>query len=254
MTFWTSNSHIISRATLSTMFSSLIAGKLKRQHRAELDRKSLLYYYNILHERHNYTCTVTSWRQLTTIEANGDTHERIEFTAIPNVDALHFLTFWEGPGWDWPEKHKKNTRLHVSEVQVEEENKSRFDVTSYWLTQGRLKVALHLGEPVAKGKKIHVAADFSWPAKSLPFTQGLTDEFVKKFTPGPQALQYTIVLPPGCSAHFDSIGLKNGAERYSIQRRINSNKREEVSLTAHRVTAGARVGMKLNIRDRSPST
>ncbi|WP_189152548.1 hypothetical protein [Lentzea pudingi] len=71
---------------------------------------------------------------------------------------------------------------------------------------------------------------------------------MKKFIPGPEHLEYTVILPPGCSSYCDSVGLKSGTERYSIQRRTNSSGREEISLMADGVTTGTRVGMKLDIK------
>ncbi|MDX8028617.1 hypothetical protein SK803_00270 [Lentzea sp. BCCO 10_0856] len=230
------------------LFALLAANKLEWRRRTELDRRLLLRYCNLLHERCNFTWRVTDWRQVVTIEANGDTHDKITFTAVPDCDALDFLTFWEGPNWDWPARYQRKTQVHVRSVELEGEGGTRFDATTCWLSRGRLKVLVHLSEPALRDTEISLVAEFSFPAKCQPFVQGAPEEFVKRFSPGPEHLEYTVVLPPGCSGYWDGVGLKSGTERYSIQRRTNTSGREEISLIADRVRNGARVGMKLDIK------
>ncbi|PWK87958.1 hypothetical protein C8D88_103154 [Lentzea atacamensis] len=230
------------------LFVLLVANKLEWRRRTELDRRLLLRYCDRLHERCNFTWRISDWRQVVTIEANGDTHDKITFTAVPTCDTLDFLTFWEGPNWDWPERYRRKTDVHVRSVEVEGEGGTRFDVTSRWLSRGRLKVMVHLSEPALRDSEISLIAEFTFPAKCLPLVQGSPEEFVKKFTPGPEHLEYTVVLPPDCSGYWDGVGLKSGTERYSIQRRTNTSGREEISLVADGVATGARVGMKLDIK------
>lgn len=231
------------------LFILLVANKLEWRRRTELHRRLLLHYCNVLHERCNFTWSVTDWRQVVTIEANGDAHEKITFTAVSDCDALDFITFWEGPNWEeWPEKHRRKTDVRVRSVELNGEGGSRFDVTFYWLSRGRLKVTVHLSEPAPRGTEIHLDAEFTWPAKCLPFVQGAPEQFVRKFAPGPEHLEYTVILPPGCNSYFDGVGLKSGTDRYSIQRRTNSSGREEISLMADGVATGTRVGMKLDIK------
>lgn len=231
------------------LFALLVANKLEWRRRTELDRRLLLRYCDLLHERCNFTWRVTDWRQVVTIQANGDTHDKITFTAVPDCDALDFLTFWEGPNWNWPERYRRTTDVHVRSVEVDGEGGgTRFDVTTCWLSRGPLKVMVHLGEPALRGTEISLVAEFTFPAKCLPFVQGAPEEFVKKFTPGPEHLEYTVVLPPGCSGYWDGVGLKSGTESYSIQRRTNTSGCEEISLVAEAVATSARVGMKLDIK------
>ena len=121
-------------------------------------------------------------------------------------------------------------------------------MTTCWLSRGRLKVMVHLTEPALRDTEISLVAEFTFPAKCLPFVQGAPEEFVKKFSPGPEHLEYTVVLPPGCSGYWDGVGLKSAAESYSIQRSTNTSGREEINLVADGVATGARVGMKLDIK------
>lgn len=231
------------------LFIVLVANKLEWRRRTELDRRLLLRYCDLLHERGNFTWRITDWRQVVTIEANGDTQDKITFTAVPDCDALDFLTFWEGPNWEWPERYRRKTDVRVRSVELEGDGGgTRFDVTTCWLSRGRLKVMVHLSEPALRGTEISLAAEFTWPAKNLSLLQGAPEEFVKKFSPGPEHLEYTVVLPPGCSGYWDGVGLKSGTERYSVQRHTNTSGREEISLVADRVRTGARVGMKLDIK------
>ena len=231
------------------LFALLVANKLEWRRRTELDRRLLLRYCDLLHERCNFTWRITDWRQVVTIESNGDTTDKITFTAVPTCDALDFLTFWEGPNWEWPERYRRKTEVHVRSVELEGDGGgTRFDVTTCWLSRGRLKVMVHLTEPALRDTEISLVAEFTFPAKCLPFVQGAPEEFVKKFSPGPEHLEYTVVLPPGCSGYWDGVGLKSAAESYSIQRSTNTSGREEINLVADGVATGARVGMKLDIK------
>lgn len=231
------------------LFVLLVANKLEWRRRTELDRRLLRHYCDLLHERGNFTWRITSWHQVVSIEANGDTQEKITFTAVPTCDTLDFLTFWEGPNWEWPERYRRKTEVHVRSVELEGDGGgTRFDVTTCWLSRGRLKVMVHLSESALRDTEISLVAEFTWPAKNLPLTQGSPEEFIRKFSPGPEHLEYTVVLPPGCSGYWDGVGLKSGTERYSIQRRTNTSGREEISLVADHVRTDARVGMKLDIK------
>lgn len=231
------------------LFVLLVANKLEWRRRTELDRRLLRRYCDRLHERCSFTWRITEWRQVVTIEANGDTRDKITFTAVPDCDELDFLTFWEGPNWEWPERYRRKTSVHVRSVELEGDGGgTRFEVTTCWLSRGRLKVMVHLTEPALRDTEISLVADFFWPAKNLPLLQGEPEEFVKKFSPGPEHLEYTVVLPPGCSGYWDGVGLKSGTENYSIQRRTNTSGREEINLVADGVATGARVGMKLDIK------
>src|SRR5687768_5980561 len=57
------------------LFVLLVANKLEWRRRTELDRRLLRRYCYLLHERCNFTWRITKWRQVVTIEANGDTHD-----------------------------------------------------------------------------------------------------------------------------------------------------------------------------------
>lgn len=241
-------STIVVAVAVLGLFVLLATNKLEWRRQTELDRRLLLRYCNLLHERCNFTWRITDWRQVVTIEANGDTLDKITFTAVPDCDTLDFLTFWEGPNWEWPERYQRKTDVFVRSVEVDGEGGTRFDVTTCWLSRGRLKVMVHLSEPALRDTEINLMAEFSFPAKSLPLMQGQPEEFVKKFSPGPEHLEYTVVLPPGYSGYWDGVGLKSGTKRYSIQRRTNTSGREEISLVADGVSTGARVGMKLDIK------
>ncbi|WP_090055789.1 hypothetical protein [Lentzea fradiae] len=231
------------------LFVLLVANKLEWRRRTELDRRLLRRYCDLLHERCDFTWRITDWRQVVTIDPNGDTRDRITFTAVPDCDALDFLTFWEGPHWEWPERYRRKTEVHVRSVELESDGGgTRFDVTTCWLSRGRLKVTVHLSEPALRDTEISLVAEFVFPAKCLPFVQGSPEEFVKKFSPGPEHLEYTVVLPPGCSGYWDGVGLRSGTASHSIQRRRNSNGCEEIHLVADGVATGARVGMKLDIK------
>lgn len=231
------------------LFILLTTNKLKWRRRTEVDRRLLRHYCDLLHERSDQNWHISDWHQVVTIEANGDTRDKITFIAVSDCEALDFITFWEGPNWEgWPEKHRSKVDVRVRSVEVDGEGGSRFDVTSSWLSRGRLKVTVHLSEPATCGTEIHLEAEFFWPAKCLPFIQGTPEKFVKKFTPGPEHLEYTVILPPGCSSYYDSVGLKAGAERYSIQRNTTGNGREEIRLVADGIATGTRVGMRLDIK------
>jgi len=230
------------------LFVLLVANKLEWRRQTERDERLLRHYCDLLHERCDYTWHISDWHQVVQIEANGDTVETITFTAVSDCEALDFLTFWEGPNWEWPEKHRRGVDVRVRSVEDEGEGGSRFDVTTCWLSRGRLKVMVHLSEPASSGTEIRLEAEFRWPAKCLPFIQGAPEQFVKKFSPGPEHLEYTVVLPPGFSSFYDSVGLKSGTERYSIQRHINDGGREEIRLVADAISTGSRVGMKLDIK------
>lgn len=230
------------------LFILLVANKLEWRRQTELDRRLLLRYCRLLHERCNVTWRITDWRQVVTIEANGDAHDKISFTAVTDCDVLDYLTLWEGPNWEWPDRHKRKIDVRVRSVELDGEGGTRVDVTSYWLSRGRLMVLAHLAEPARRGTEISLVVEFTWPAKCLPFIQGTPDEFVKRFTPGLGHLEYTIVLPPGRSGYWDGVGLKSGTERYSVQRHTNTSGREEICLVADGVATGARVGMKLDIK------
>lgn len=230
------------------LFALLVVTKREWRRHADLDRRLLLRYCNLLHERSNTAWRVLDWRQVVTIEANGDAHDKIRFTALPDCDTLDFLTFWEGPNWEWPGRHQRRTGIRVRGMELDGDSDRRFDVTSVWLTRGRLKVMVHASEPVLRGTKINVQAEFTWPAKCLPFIQGRQEEFVKIFTPGLEHLEYTVVLPPGLSGDWYGVGLKALTERYSVRQHVNKNGREEIRLVADGVATGARVGMKLEIK------
>ncbi len=230
------------------LFVLLAANKLEWRRRTELDRRLLLRYCEVLHERCSVTWRITDWRQVVTIEANGDAHDKITFTAVADCDVLDFLTLWEGPNWEWPDRLKRKIDVRVRSVELDGEGGTRLDVTSRWLSRGRLKMMVHLGEPAVRGTEIHLVVEFSWPAKCLPFVQGVPEEFVKTFTPGAEHLEYTVVLPPGCGGYWDGVGLKSGTERHTVQRRTNTSGREEISLVADGIATGARVGMKLDIK------
>ncbi|WP_189152549.1 hypothetical protein [Lentzea pudingi] len=148
------------------LFILLVANKLEWRRRTELDRRLLLRYSNLLHERCNFTWRITDWRQVVTIETNGDTRDKITFTAVSDCDALDFLTFWEGPNWEeWPERHRRKTEVRVRSVEVDGEGGSRFDVTSCWPSRGRLKVTVHLKRTGGArhrnppGSRVHLACE-----------------------------------------------------------------------------------------------
>lgn len=120
-------------------------------------------------------------------------------------------------------------------------------VTDSWLDRGRLAIIAHLREPLPQGREAEFDLTVTWPLKCLPLAKrGEPAEFARTFPWPLEALHYSVELPRGYRARFDTIGLKNGTVKYTIKPTATEDGGTRTTLTAEGIPAGQQVGMRID--------
>lgn len=232
------------------LFFLLVANRLEWRRRTELDRRLLRRYCDTLEKRHGQQWHVAEWDQEVHISENGDVWTRIGLTAVAACDMLDFCSLLDGPNWvDWPDRHRRKVKVKVRSVEAGGEGGTRSDVTFTWTSRSRIKIMVHLNEPVPRGTEVRFVVDLAWPARCVPLMRGYSaEDFVLRFGGPVDRVRYVVVLPSGFRACYDKIGPLRDADEYSLTSEVNRAGQVETTLVANKPPARRRVGMRLDLK------
>ncbi|MFI9811056.1 hypothetical protein [Saccharothrix variisporea] len=223
-----------------------------RSSRAERDASTarlsrlVLHHCDTLEKRHGRKWAVKDWRQDVDILANGDARQRIAFTIVARCDELNFVSFTDRVNWDWPERFKRRVQVHVRSVEVGGEGGTRFEVSTSWLDDRKLKTFVHLDNPVPRDGEVSLVVDMFWPAKCRPLMRGhAPDEMLVRFGEPIPLAQYVITFPEGYHVRVDKVGLSAG-DGYALSHVLDRWGRPEITLLAEDVPAYHLIGLKLD--------
>ncbi|PRY43884.1 hypothetical protein CLV43_103633 [Umezawaea tangerina] len=227
---------------------ALLASRNKLKAKVELHRGLLSRYCDVIWDGWPTRFRIIRWEQVAVIEENGDTEEIITVQAkVEGADARFFrLRF--GAGWDQPESYRKNVTTEVRNLLVDGTSGTSWDVTSYWLDDGRLNMLSHFHTPAEVGSSVRVQMKWRWPGKSIPLmVRRQPDLFTFRFGNPVEYASYRVILPKGFDAHFDAVNLDRKKHDFTIKRK-DSTGRLEVELKIRNMPIDVKIGMRLEIK------
>ena len=237
-------------ATMVALLGLLIvttAGRTQLQSRNQSLENLLEHYCSALEQRYHHEWRTKSWRQVISIDHQGNTTERISCTIAADSEFVDYFSIWCGAGWAWPRHLRRKVRYRLTTAKKGSEGGVRPTITDSWLDRDRLSIIVHLREPLPQGCEAEFDLAMYWPLKCLPLAKrGEPEEFARKFPWPLESLHYAVELPRGCQARFDTIGLKNGAVKYRIRQTATDGAGTRITLTAEGIPAGLRVGMRID--------
>jgi hypothetical protein len=214
-----------------------------------LERRLLAKYCDVLLARAGQQWRIVRWEESSVVKDNGDTNERIVVTAIVESEFLDFFAIRSGAGWSQPNRARRRVKIGVVSFEGEGLRSSAWDVTSTWLDDGRAELVIHFAESMRRGALIKMTVDKEWPGKCAPLMKDRRpDEFALRFSCPIDYIEYSIVLPAGCDAHCDAIGLRDGVDDYALGLRPLGREQVEARLVARGIPARQRVGMVLCLK------
>ena len=226
----------------------LVAGSRRKWRRRCLNERELLLRYCllILHDRSSWR--VRQWRQTTTIESNGDATVRSELRVVSERDGLPFFRLKSGPGWDQPSRYRDRVRFQVRSVELAGIGGTRYETSTCW-KDGQLHVFVHFAEPFALGAEFTVVAELKWPGRCRPLMRDhAPDVFCMTAGPPLDQLEYSVVLPRGCTAFCDPVGFTRADPSVELLSRDTAEGRAEFSVRGQGLDDGRRVGMRLELK------
>jgi hypothetical protein len=217
---------------------------LKRQVKSH--RGLLTRYCDVLYDESQPVALVKEWKQVATIESNGDTKELITIHAIAMQD-LYFLRLRADPKWDQPERQRRRVRVDFRSIHVAGSRGPSWQMTPSWLADGRLEMIAHLHSPVPKRTEIIVEVKRDWPGKCTPLAEGEADTFGFRFGRMHHIEHgtYTVVLPQGMRVYLEPVGFQQPHPGFSVQHGHNQDGRSEVTLTVIDLPVDTFIGMRL---------
>jgi hypothetical protein len=233
---------------IGVVFAMLVVNRVVWRGRDVLERRLLLDYCDILEKLHGQKWSVKSWVEEVDIQPNGDVRQRISFTVVALCEMLYFCTFHDRINWNWPSRHRRRVQAHVRSVEVGGEGGTRYDFTTSWLDDHKLKMIVHLHEGVPLGGEVSLSVDMFWPAKCLPLMRGEhADEFKASFSEPVPFARYVIRLPVGERASFDKIGMLTEQDDYTFTSGVNPHGQPETTLTVRNLAAYRKFGVRLDL-------
>lgn len=233
------------------LYILLIANRVEWRRRTELHRRLLAHYCDVLKERNHHSWRIIRWEQFTDIKDNGDASDTTTATAVVECDYLDFFSIRTGSGRVHSERERRKVKIRLRTLEVDGVGGTRWDATSNWITDSRLEVVAHFKVPPKQGDELTMVIDQHWPKKSATLVKdNEPDEFAVEFRRPISYLSYTIALPPGRETFVDPIGLVRGKHDYSLVTTTRLG-RVEVTLTARDIPGDLRVGLRLDLKQRS---
>jgi hypothetical protein len=215
----------------------------QNQELAELLRR----YCHALETRYHHMWRTTCWRQFIAIDHQGNTTEEISFTIVADSEFVDYVSVWCGSGWAWPTRLQKRVRYNLTTALNGTEGGVRPVVTDSWYDRDELAIIAHLREPLPQGSTASFELTMHWPQKCARLTRrGEPEEFARTFPHTLDSLHYAVELPPGYQARVETFGLKNSAAKYRVRVMTTRAGGKRIALTAERVPAEQRVGMRID--------
>jgi hypothetical protein len=231
------------------LFALLTASRLQLLRRATTAERLIRDYCFALEERYHHSCQPRTWDHVIQIDARGNTVEEIECTIVGESDFVEFFSLWAGAGHDWPERFQGKVRFSVTTSTNGRKGGVRpRAVTHTWYQSAKIAITVHLASPLKQGNEASFNFRVYFPLKCAPLIRRHTaEDFTRIFYAPLESLRYTIVLPKGRQARFDSIGLDEANFACEIQTSVNENGQTKFTLTACDVPADHRLGMRLDL-------
>jgi hypothetical protein len=238
-------------ATLVAILGLLVlltASRSRLQSRNHTLEALLQHYCAALETRYHHLPRTKSWRQVITIDRQGNTTEQISCTIVADSEFVDYFSIWCGTGWTWPVHLQKKVRYCLTTARNGHEGGVRPTVTDSWYDRDRLAIIVHLSQPMSKGSEASFDLTIRWPLKCAPLIRrGEPEEFARTFPRPLDSLYYAVDLPSGYhQARFDTIGLKGGTTKYRTRQTSTKEGGRRITLTAEKVAAGQRVGMRID--------
>jgi hypothetical protein len=229
------------------LFVLLTVSRIQLKSRNEVVEKLVKHYHFALETRYQHAWRTKSWHQIISIDRHGNTTEEIICTIVADSEFVDFFSIWSGTDWDWPAHYQKKVRYHATTAMNGAEGGVRLTGTHTWYDRDRLSIIVHLSQPIPKGTEATFNLLITWPLKCAPLIQrGAPEEFARTFPAPLESLHYTVELPRGYQARFDTFGLRNGTTKYDINSSTTEQGGTTISLTAEDVLANQRVGMRID--------
>lgn len=231
------------------LFTLVTASRLQLLSRVTTAERLIRDYCFALEERYHHSCQPRTWDHVIQIDARGNTVEEIECTIVAESDFVEFFSLWAGAGHAWPERYQGKVRFSVTTSENGHKGGVRpRAVTHTWYQSAKIAITVHLASPLTQGSEASFNFRVYWPLKCVPLVRRhAAEDFARMFYAPLESLRYTIVLPKGRQARFDSIGLDDDIPECDITTSVNSNGQTQFTLTASNVPADHRIGMRLDL-------
>lgn len=234
------------------LYILLIGNRVEWHRRTALYQRLLGHYCKLLQDRYEHSWRIIRWDQFSDIRSNGDATETITVTAIVECEYLDFFRILTGSGRDHSDRERRKVQMRLRTLEVDGVGGTRWDATTNWISRSRLEVLAHFGVPARQGDEITMVIDQHWPKKWTRLVRdNEPDEFAVEFRRPIAELSYSIALPAGRETFVDPIGLVRGRHDYSLETKPNKYGRVEVTLSARDVPQDTRVGMRLDLKQKS---
>jgi hypothetical protein len=237
-------------ATLAAILGLLVVLSTSRsglQNRNETLEELIRHYTAALEHRYHHMWRTKTWRQLIVIDEHGNTTEEISCTIVADSEYVDYFSVWCGAGWAWPTHLRKKVKYRITTARNGAEGGVRSIITDSWFDRDKLAIIVHLREPLPQGSEAAFDLTMSWPLKCARLAKHAEPEEFARTFPGPlDSLHYTVELPRGYQARVDTIGLRNGGTKYKIRSTTTKDGAKRVTLTAAGISAGRRVGMRID--------
>ncbi|MFC0546712.1 hypothetical protein [Kutzneria chonburiensis] len=239
---------VATTACTVALFAFLTASKLHLLSRATTAERLIRDYCFALEERYHHSCQPRTWDHVIQIDARGNTVEEIECTIVAESDFVEFFSLWAGAAHTWPERFQGKVRFSVTTSTNGRKGGVRpRAVTHTWYQSAKIAITVHLASPLEQGNEASFNFRLYWPLKCVPLIRRhAAEDFVRIFSAPLKFLRYTVVLPQGHQARFDSIGLDDDLD-CDLQTSVNENGQTQFTLTASDVPADHRIGMRLDL-------
>jgi hypothetical protein len=231
------------------LFTLLTASRLQLLNRAKTAERLIRDYCFALEERYNHVCQPRIWDDLIQIDTQGNTFEDIKCTIVAESDFVEFFSLWAAAGPTWPSRYQNKVRYSVTTSPNGTKGGVRpRAVTHTWYQPDRLAITVHLATPLKRGNEAEFNFRIYWPLKCAPLMRRhAAEDFARTFYAPLESLRYTVVLPKGQQACFDSIGFDDEILVRDIQPSVDENGSLQITLTATDVPAEHRIGMRVDL-------